>query len=99
MTSGTTPAPTKPTFNREDIPAFKVGVSQDVDLEPAGGTGPYSCAISNGNLPAGLRFSRDGKISGTAQTPNDNNPPTVWFKVTDSQNESGTRAYPVTVIA
>ena len=98
MTSRTAP-PSNPTFDAEAIPAFKVGVAQVVDLQPTGGTGPYSCGISNGNLPAGLRFSRDGKRSGTARTPNDNNPPTVWFKVTDSTNASGTRAYTITVTA
>jgi hypothetical protein len=99
MTSKTVPQPIKPTFNAEGVPAFKVGVYQVVDLEPTNGTPPYSCQVSQGNLPAGLSFSNEGKLSGTAQTPNDTNPPTVWFKVTDSLNASGTRAYTISVIA
>jgi hypothetical protein len=89
----------KPTFNAEDVPAFTVGVAQTVDLEPTGGTGPYTCDVTQGDLPAGLRFGRDGKLSGTARTPNSDNPPTVWFRVTDSRDESGTRAYPISVVA
>jgi hypothetical protein len=90
---------TKPTFNLEDIPAFTVGKNQTVDLQPTDGKPPYTCDISKGNLPAGLNFSKEGKLSGTATAPNDNNPPTVWFRVTDSLKASGTTAYEVTVIA
>jgi hypothetical protein len=93
------PTANKPTFNAEDIPGFTVGVFQTIDLQPGGGTGPYKCDITKGDLPAGLSFSRDGKLSGTGQTPNDDNPPTVWFRVTDSADESGTRAYPISVMA
>jgi large repetitive protein len=89
----------KPTFNTEDVPAFTAGVSRKVDLEPTGGTPPYKCDITDGDLPEGLSFSSEGVIYGTATRPNDDNPPTVFFRVTDSKNESGTRAYPVTVVA
>lgn len=92
-------APIKPTFNREDNPNFTVGVAQKVDLEPTDGTPPYKCDVSDGDLPDGLSFSSDGILSGTASKPNDDNPPTVFFRVTDSADEAGTRAYPVSVVA
>jgi putative Ig domain-containing protein len=88
-----------PTFNLESLPAFTVGVFQTVDLQPTGGNPPYKCEVSKGNLPAGLRFSSDGKLSGTATAANDTNPPTVWLKVTDSVNATGTTAYTVAVAA
>ena len=91
--------PLMPTFNAEYILPFTVGVYQRIDLEPTAGTPPYKCDISEGELPAGLSFSTDGKVLGTATTPNDSNPPTVWFRVTDAAGESGTRAYSVTVMA
>ncbi|HKO63184.1 MAG TPA: putative Ig domain-containing protein [Pyrinomonadaceae bacterium] len=90
--------PIKPTFDAEDIPAFKVGEYKSVDLQPTGGTPPYSCDVTQGDLPAGLSFSKDGTLSGTAQRPNDPAPPTVWFRVTDSFGLQGTRAYPITVL-
>lgn len=93
-----TATPSKPTFGAEEIPAFTVGQAQTVDLEPTGGTPPYRCDITQGDLPAGLSFSTDGKLSGTARTANDGEPPTVWFRVTDSRNQSGTTAYPVNVL-
>ncbi|HEY5883884.1 MAG TPA: Ig domain-containing protein [Pyrinomonadaceae bacterium] len=89
--------PIKPAFNAEAIPAFTVGAAQSVDLQPEGGTPPYKCDVTQGNLPAGLTFSSAGTLSGTAQTPNDDAPPTVWFRVTESFGLQGTRAYPVSV--
>lgn len=90
--------PVKPTFNAEDIPAFTVDAAQSMDLQPEGGTPPYKCDVAQGDLPAGLTFSSAGTLSGTAHTPNDNAPPTVWFRVTDSYGLQGTRAYPITVM-
>ena len=89
---------TKPNFEAEDIPDFTVGKSQDVDLQPSGGTAPYKCDVTQGELPAGLIFSAEGKLSGVATKANDNNPPTV-FRVTDSRGAAGTRAYDVSVVA
>lgn len=91
--------PPKPTFNAEDIPGFTVGVPQRVDLQPTSGTPPYVCEVAKGDLPAGLSFNSEGILSGTATTPNDDTPPTVWFQVTDSIGQEGQRAYPVTVVA
>jgi len=76
---------TKPNFEAEDIPDFTVGKSQNVDLQPSGGTAPYKCDVTQGDLPAGLTFSADGKLSGVAAKPNENSPPTVFFRVTDSR--------------
>ena len=89
----------KPTFNLEDIPAFVVGVYQSVDLQPTDGTPPYTCKVTQGDLPKGLGFSSAGVLSGTGETPNDTNPPTVFFMVEDANAENGTRAYPVFVVA
>ena len=87
----------KPTFEAEDIPAFTVGQYKSVDLQPSGGTAPYRCDVTKGDLPAGLSFGKKGTLRGTAQTPNDTAPPTVWFRVTDSFGLQGTRAYTITV--
>jgi hypothetical protein len=87
-----------PTFNLEGIPPFTVGVPQKVDLEPTSGKAPYKCDVSRGDLPDGLSFSSDGILSGTGRTANDSNPPTIWFRVTDSRGTQGTRAYQVIVV-
>src|SRR5687768_9557069 len=89
----------KPNFEAEDIPNFTVGKSQEVDLQPGGGTPPYTCDVTQGDLPAGLTFSAEGTLSGVATKANDDNPPTVFFRVTDSRGAAGTTAYEVTVVA
>ena len=42
-----------------------VGATYSANLEASGGTAPYSFAIRNGRLPAGLTLASDGAIRGT----------------------------------
>lgn len=44
---------------------YSVGVPYSVQLVGAGGTGPYTFALTDGALPDGLTLTEDGLISGT----------------------------------
>jgi alpha-tubulin suppressor-like RCC1 family protein len=62
----TDPPPPDPGYaiTTTSIPIFQQGTARTVQLQATGG-GPYTWAIVNGALPAGLTLSSDGKISGT----------------------------------
>ncbi|WP_052313401.1 beta strand repeat-containing protein [Terriglobus roseus] len=67
-------------------PAGVVGTAYSSTLQAAGGTQPYSWAVSSGALPAGLTLSTSGVISG--------NPTTVGSStfVASATDATGTRA-------
>ena len=75
--------PAAPAISTSSIAAGKVGTAFAATLAATGGIPPYTWAISNGTLPAGLAMDATGAISGTpmaggAGTSN------LTFKVTDS---------------
>jgi hypothetical protein len=68
------------------LPDGTVGIPYSAIIGASGGTAPYSCAITNGTLPAGLSLS-GCTVSGTPTTPGS---ATVTIRVTDSSNPTGT---------
>ena len=53
------------TFIPASLPAGSVGTPYTQTITAAGGTGPYTYALSSGVLPAGLTLSSTGVIAGT----------------------------------
>lgn len=82
------------------LPATTISDNYNQNITASGGTAPYTYAIKSGALPAGLRLSSDGTLSGV---------PTVGgtfnfnVQATDSSTGTGpymgTRRYSLTVIA
>jgi hypothetical protein len=58
-------APAPVAIITSSLPSGTVGTSYSNSLQAAGGTTPYSWAITNGSLPAGLSIAVNGTISGT----------------------------------
>lgn len=63
-------------------------------ITATGGTGPYTCALAGGTLPAGLTMSNACVVSGTPTTPGAT---TVSVTVTDSSSPAKTQTGPVTI--
>ena len=78
------------------LTAGTVGQAYSQSLSASGGTAPYTYAITNGSLPAGLFLSPSGTLSGTATAGG-----TFNFSVTatDSTNASGAQAFSLVVSA
>lgn len=81
------------TLTTTTLPNGTVGVPYLGTIGVSGGTGPYSCAITSGTLPAGLSLS-GCIVSGTPTTPGTS---TVTVKVTDSSNPALTTTGPETI--
>ncbi|MCB9934609.1 MAG: choice-of-anchor D domain-containing protein [Planctomycetes bacterium] len=83
--------------NTSPLPAGTVGaVYTTVTLTATGGTGPYTYSVVSGALPAGLSLSATGDITGTptvAVTAN------FTVRAVDSLNDSGTKAFSLTINA
>lgn len=60
------------------LPTAAAGVSYSTILNAVGGTPPYTWAIAEGTLPAGLTFSSSGTISGTPSPRS--LPVTSWYR-------------------
>ncbi len=75
-------------------PAGTVNVPYSGPIGITGGTGPYTCTITSGTLPAGLSLS-GCTIVGTPTAPG-STPVTV--KVTDSGNPPATATGPITIV-
>jgi hypothetical protein len=69
------------------LPGALAGQPYDTSLQPAGGLGPYSYAVTAGSLPPGLALQPDGEITGQASADG-----TFSFtvSVTDSENPPAT---------
>jgi hypothetical protein len=78
------------------LPGATVDEPYDTSLQPAGGLGPYSYAISAGSLPPGLALQSDGEITGQASTDGTS---AFTVSVTDSENPpaTATQAESITV--
>ncbi|PHV48495.1 hypothetical protein CSQ91_13395, partial [Janthinobacterium sp. BJB301] len=81
------------------MPAMTAGVAYSQGITAAGGTAPYSYAITGGSVPTGLSLAADGTLSGT---PTAAGPYNFTVTATDSSSGSGpytgSRAYSVTVV-
>ncbi|HEY5604830.1 MAG TPA: hypothetical protein VIM41_17135 [Gammaproteobacteria bacterium] len=51
------------------LPAWTYDVAGSAQISVAGGTAPYTCALSSGSLPTGLALNPDCTISGTVAGP------------------------------
>jgi hypothetical protein len=71
-----------------------VGAAYTGAVAATGGTGPYTYAVTSGTLPAGLTLASNGAVTGTPTTA-----ATSAFTVTatDTNGDTGSRAYSVTV--
>jgi len=78
------------------LPGPVVGVAYSQALTASGGTAPYHFKVSSGALPAGLKLSDAGTISGTATAAG---PFTFTVQATDSANpaDTGSEQYSFTV--
>ena len=69
-------------ISTSSLPAGAVGTAYTATLQAAGGTSPYTWAVTTGTLPAGLTLAGStGVISGT---PTAAGTSTLTFTVTDS---------------
>ncbi len=76
------------------LPSATVGSAFTTTLSSSGGSAPYSYT-ANG-LPAGIRLSSGGTLSGTPTTPGNY---TVTVTITDANGATGTAGYALTVAA
>ena len=89
------PAPTPPTISTTSLPPGTVGASYPQQtLSAAGGTPPYTWAITAGSLPGGLTLAGTGAITGT---PNAAGTFNFSVKVTDSASLSAVQALQIVI--
>jgi hypothetical protein len=83
-----------PSVRTTALSTARRGRSFQQRLSADGGTAPYRWSISSGRLPAGLRLSASGVVSGT---PTARGTVTVTVAVTDAWGARGTRTLRMTV--
>jgi hypothetical protein len=71
-----------------DLPPALVGADYEIQLAGLGGTPPYAWQLQSGALPAGLKLTADGRVSGKAATPSGGS---FTVAVVDSTGLSATR--------
>ncbi len=106
---GTAPVTTKlpltitgsaPIITTTTLPAGTVGKAYPAtQLQASGGQPPYTWTITAGSLPAGLRMSTTGSISGTPITTGSMQPKTSTFTVqlADAANQHSSANLSITV--
>lgn len=87
---GSTPPPptTPPTITTTTVPGGTVNTAYSTTLSATGGTAPLSWSVSSGTLPAGIKLSTSGTLSGT---PTAAGKSSFTVQVTDSANLSATQ--------
>ena len=80
--------------SRTSFPQGTPGAFYSTTLTATGGTPPYAWSISSGSLPAGLKLSSGGSISGTPTT---NGTASFTLRVTDAAGASATSAVSIAV--
>lgn len=96
-TSGTvslTIAPAPVSLTTGTLPNGTVATPYSSTVGVSGGTGPYTCALAAGTLPAGLTLGADCVVSGT---PSVAGTATVTVKAADSGNPAATTTGPVSL--
>jgi alpha-tubulin suppressor-like RCC1 family protein len=88
------PAPVPLSVTVSALPAATVGVSYTTSVTAAGGTGPYSWALSSGSLPDGLLLSTAGVITGL---PTRDGAATLTVTVTDAKGTALSSSLPLTI--
>lgn len=86
-------APTALSLTLTSLPNGMVGTPYSAVIGVSGGTSPYSCAITAGNLPTGLSLS-GCTVSGTPTVAGTAN---MTVKATDSSNPAQTTTGPVSL--
>jgi uncharacterized repeat protein (TIGR01451 family) len=93
LTVGTPRTPVSVTTSGQ-LPDARVGRAYSTRLAATGGTAPYSWTTTDGALPAGLRLSGDGNLSGT---PVADGSTTFTAQATDSTGQAATRTFSLSV--
>ena len=81
-------------ISRTSFPQGTPGTFYSTTLAATGGTPPYTWSISSGSLPAGLKLSSSGLISGTPTT---NGTAAFTLRVTDAAGASATSSVSIVV--
>ncbi|WP_019464571.1 beta strand repeat-containing protein, partial [Dyella japonica] len=82
------------TLSPTTIASGTVGASYTATLNASGGIGPYSFAITAGSLPAGMRMSSNGALSGTPTAAGAFN---LTVTATDANSFTSSQAYTLTI--
>ncbi|MCX6858481.1 MAG: GEVED domain-containing protein, partial [Verrucomicrobia bacterium] len=83
------------TLSPTTVPNGTVAAAYSQTITAAGGTGPYSYAVSAGALPSGLALSAGGVLSGTLTSASVAN---FTLRATDANGCTGIRAYTFTPV-
>ena len=86
--------PTAPTITSGSLPNGTVNVPYSSVITATGGTGPYTCSLAAGTLPAGLTLAANCTVSGTPTVAGTSTP---TIKVTDSGSPAQSVTGPVTI--
>jgi hypothetical protein len=78
------------------LPTGSVGTPYSQMITASGGDSPYSFAVTSGTLPNGLTLNASGLLSGDPTTGGTFN---FTVTATDSNNDTGSRAYSVQIVA
>ena len=82
------------TLTLSTLPGAVVGTPYSATIGVSGGTGPYSCLLTAGTLPAGLTLSSECIVSGTPTVAGES---TVTVKATDSSSPVETTSGPESI--
>ena len=83
VTISVNPAPTAGTLIIGTLPSGTVGTAYSANVGVNGGTGPYTCSITSGMLPAGLLLGNNCLVSGTPTIAGTTN---LTVRATDTAN-------------
>jgi hypothetical protein len=100
--SNTTTGPESITINPASVtltlsspPAGTAGTPYTGSIGVTGGSGPYTCSLISGNLPAGLTLNANCSLTGTPTTPGTS---TVVVKGTDSSSPANSNTGTVSIV-
>jgi hypothetical protein len=83
------------TITTSQLPSGTVGAPYSSIVGITGGTGPYTCTIVSGSLPAGLSFGAACAVTGTPTVAGTSTP---VIRVTDSGNPVSSATGPITIL-
>ena len=84
------------TVNPATLPNGTTGTAYNETITATGGTAPYVFTVTTGTLPTGLTLTVGGILSGTPTTAATSN---FTVTATDAGNNTGSRAYSITIAA
>ena len=80
------------------LPNGTVGTTYTATIPVTGGTGPYTCTLTSGTLPAGLTLGANCAVSGTPTTAGTSTP-TITIKDASNPQQTITPAVSITINA